>query len=119
MMYLKSSQQEKNELLEDKLTLIFAAHATLDQAEAALLEDTMNIPLLASTSKAQAVFQNLVDVLDAINITPDDLKIFFKYLKEAAIYFPNRYYAEQRSDFMVENLAWSSDLILNTCDGTT
>ena len=45
-----------------------------------------------------------------------DLIKSFKDIDEATIKRSNSYYARYGADCLVENLSWSSDQILNTCD---
>ena len=57
--------------------------------------------------------------LETIGINNVNLITAFQDLDETEIRLSNRYYAMYGSSATVENLAWSADGILSTCEDTS
>ena len=53
--------------------------------------------------------------LEKVTLYPTNLIKNFKGLDKEEVRTSNRYYAEYRLEYLVENLAWSKYCILNTC----
>ena len=102
--------------LTEQLEDLYACESTLAQCEFALQSDPRNSELLADKSLASNSFQQATTKLQATSINTTDLIKFFRDLDEVTIRPSNAYYVRFGVDYLVGNLAWSSDQCLNTCN---
>ena len=99
-----------------QLQHLFRCQQDISSTSTTLLADATNPVLLDAKTAAETAEQVASIDLDAINIKALDLLTSFETIDTATIRQLNRYYAEFRETYTVENLAWSSERILATCD---
>ena len=75
-----------------------------------------NVPFVLDQSTAQLATTNAIAAINAIDITNIDITKSCQDLDNIAIRISNWYYIMYGSDASVENLAWSADRIMNTCE---
>lgn len=80
--------------------------------------DPTNKELLADKSIVSDIFTSTTRRFQPIFIKTNDLIKSFDTLDETTIYLSNAYYVRFEADYLVDNLAWSNDRRLNTCDDT-
>ena len=68
---------------------------------------------LANTEESKAT--SLLD-LEAVNFNLKNLLKNYKGIGKEEVRVLNRYYFHYGSDYSMENLAWSNDQLLNTCE---
>jgi len=106
--------------LKAKVEVLFACQGVYEQTIFDLLGSTdsdQTTFLEISKQHAEEAVTAAEDGLDGVTITSVNLLKSFKEVDIARICQPNRYYDNYGANHMVENLVWSSDQILNTCDG--
>ena len=54
--------------------------------------------------------------LESVSLEPTNLLKNYKGINEEDVRTSNPYYSQYRSDYSVENLAWTNDRLLNTCE---
>ena len=102
--------------LELKLRAVHACQGEEEDAQVALGDDPTNVGLIADLARIQASLASRTQILQGTTINTTNLIKSFKDLDETTIKLSNSYYAKYGSSWSVENLSWSSDYILNTCD---
>ena len=75
-----------------------------------------DVVLIANRDATTALASSATKLLKQTSITTTDLIKNVKDPDESTIRLSNAYYAQFGADYSVENLAWSADRILNTCD---
>ena len=78
--------------------------------------DGSNPDLLSDQRLAQQAVQASIAAVDGIKIHLFDLINNFKGVDESTIRQSHVYYAQYRADYAVENISWSTDIILNKCE---
>ena len=102
--------------LESKLQAMYACQADESRIEQALILSTLGVVLLADLASSKIALASSIQDLNATTIVTTNLIKFFKDLDELTIRLSNAYYAKYGASRSVENLSWSSDTILNTCE---
>ena len=64
----------------------------------------------AKVSEATALLD-----LEAVDLVSTNLLQNYKGISKEEVKVLNKYYSQYGQDYLVENLAWSNDRILNTC----
>ena len=103
-------------LLEGKLEELFAAQRVINQTRDLLASDPLNAALQTDLATAVADGNRAIVELEVVTLEPLDLLRIYKGISEEDIRVSNRYYSQYGSCYSVENLAWSNDRLLNTCE---
>ena len=106
---------DKVSVLETKIQAVHDCQATADHLIAQLVVTPQDTALLEEQVNASAALQTSTEDLQRTPVTTSNLIKSFKDVDEATIRRSNQYYANYGAAWLVENLAWSSDMILNTC----
>jgi hypothetical protein len=104
------------DLLEVKLQNMFRNQADLQEAEDRMLLNATDADLQTDQRLATQAVASSIQALNAVEITTIDLFSDFKLVDETTIRRSNTYYAQYGAEYTVENLSWSTDHILNTCE---
>jgi len=107
---------ETIEQLTQKLQDLFACQAELCKAADDLSDDPGDKALITLNEAATFDLATSTSELEAINIMTIDLLTSFKAVDTMTILLPNRYHAQYGADYTVENLTWSAENILATCE---
>ena len=107
---------ETVEQLESKLTVLFETQASVGEATDLLATDPTNPLFQSDLDSAIADGASALAALEAVPLSPTNLLKHYKGIGEEEVRVSNRYYAQYGADYAVENLAWSGDRILNTCE---
>ena len=102
--------------LERKLQAVHACQAEESRIESALISSPTDGNLLSELNAIQASLQTSTQNLQDTPIATTNLIQSFKNVDEATIKRSNSYYARYGASWSVENLSWSADYILNTCE---
>ena len=102
--------------LELHLEDLFVYQGALNTCDTALLSNPSDAALISDQAMATSITSSATTKLQAVSIKTTDLIKSFKDLDEPTIRRSNDYYAKYGADYLVENLAWSANRILNTCE---
>ena len=102
--------------LEQKLRAVHACQTKEDRVKLALVDDPSDTGLIADLAKIEASLATLTQNLQETSVNSNDLIKSFKDVEESTIKRSNCYYAKYGALWSVENLSWSSDYILNSCE---
>ena len=102
--------------LEEKLTDLHVWQGVLERCKLALLASLTDTALLLEKENAEKLILSTTSNLQATPIQTTYLIKSFKDIDEATIKRSNSYYARYGADWSAENMSWSSDRILNTCE---
>ena len=100
--------------LKIRLDILFRRQTDLQKVNEDLSQDSLNNRFITSAAVAARAFNETEWLLEAIKIRSVNLLKSFQYLSESSIR-SNKYCAMFGSDATVENLLWSQDRILNSC----
>ena len=103
-------------LLESKLDVLFTRQASINEASNFLATDQGNYVFRNDLSTAVAAGDTAIAKLESVSLEPTNLLKNYKGITEDEVRTSNRYYSQYRSDYLVENLAWTNDRLLNTCE---
>ena len=107
---------ETVKLLEEKLEVLFACQRTVGEATELLATEPSNTVHQAALGTAMASEASALSTLEQVPLDPTSLLKNFKGIGEEEVRASNSYYARYGSVYSVENLAWSNDRLLNTCE---
>ena len=102
--------------LSSALDLLFDCQSDEEQAATALALNPTDTVLVATNSTRIRATARAESQLSAIKINSVNLITSFQDLDETAIRQSNRYYAMYGSPATVENLSWSGERCLETCE---
>ena len=102
--------------LSSALDHLFECQAEEEQAATALAVDPTDATLALTSSTRQKATARAETQLAAIKINSINLITSFQDVNESTIRQSNRYYAMYGSPSTVENLSWSGDRCLETCE---
>ena len=103
-------------LLEKHLTTLFALQNDLAIEEDKLAANAANLVAAAEMVVVEDKIKDATTVMESLTIDTIDLMHHFKKVDESEVRLSNRYYNQYGTEATVENLAWSADRILDTCD---
>jgi len=102
--------------LQIRLDILFGRQTDLQKANEDLAQDSLNDGFITSVATAANDVDEAEWLLEAIDVRSIDLLKYFRDLSESAIHQLNKYYAMIRSDATVDNISWSQDMILSSCE---
>ena len=103
-------------ILETKLQVIHDCQATAVHLDQQLDVNPRDTTLLVEQVTASAVLLVSTEDLQQTPLTTSNLIKSFKDIDEATMRRSNAYYEKYGATWLVENLAWSTDMVLNTCE---
>lgn len=103
-------------VLETKLQAMHACQANSERLELALIDSSKDVELLLESATSLASLASCTSDLQTTNITTTNIIKSFKDVDETTIRWIIAYYARYRATWLVENLLWSTDMVLNTCE---
>ena len=103
-------------LLNSAIEELFVCQTAENQAALALRSDSTNSALASALKKGEQATIEATTKLEGINISTSNLFTSFQDLTDDDVRQSNRYYAMYGSKETVENLTWSSDRMLATCE---
>ena len=115
-MYFKSSLPPPSPPLKISWWISFATEIGLQSVVTDLAINLLDTEAINVVCICERSVEEAEKVLEEINIEMSDVFKGFKTHDKIAVRKSNTYYVMYREDRSVENLAWSSDRILNTCE---
>ena len=107
---------ETVKMLEMKLEDLFDAQALVKTAVDSLVTNPTDSTLKLAVADSMAKQQSAEEVLERVAIEPVYLLKNYKDIDKETVRVSNRYYSRFGEEYLVENLLWSSDRILQTCE---
>ena len=102
-------------LLESKLDVYFNTQTAMNSAHDLLATNPTNTTFKTSLMEAVVEHEVALLELEAVSLEPTDLLTNYKGIGEDEVCMLNQYYSTYGSDYLVDNLAWSNNNVLNTC----
>ena len=103
--------------LEEMLEVVFSRQAKVDLAAADLSSaPSPDAALVDAKEDAETYLDEATQLLNAVEITLVDLVQHFQSLEESTIRQSNSYYAQYGAVHTVENLSWTKDKLLESCE---
>jgi len=102
--------------LESKLDALFVTQASMTTATTVLAPDLTNTAFITDLVNAEAIIATVLVDLELVSLDPTYLLKNFKGITNEEVRISNRYYSQYGPEYPVENLEWSNDRLLNTCE---